>query len=133
MHCRRSCVPDKVLRRNEDETNGPCAKRMKVSNDPNIYTRSIAYFRAHYTEKDMPKVILHTYAHKNAMKTPTYETHQENGLFQTVITFEGKKYASSYWEKNKRFAEQAAALVCLLGIDLVKEDDLIKKGSLLNK
>ncbi|XP_055298288.1 tRNA-dihydrouridine(20) synthase [NAD(P)+]-like [Sitodiplosis mosellana] len=133
MHCRRSCVPDTVLRRNEDGTDSPCPKRIKVSNDPDIYTRSIAYFRAHYTEKDMPKVILHTYAHKNGLNIPTYETNQEDSLFQTVITFQGKKYASSYWEKNKRFAEQAAALVCLLGIDLVKEEDLIKKGSLLNR
>lgn len=132
MHCRRSCVPDKILRKNDDGTESPCAKRMKVSNDPDIYSRSIAFFRAHYTCKDLPKVILHAYAHKQGMDIPKYATNQEDRLFQTVITFQDKKYASSYWEKNKRFAEQGAALVCLLGIGLVKEEDLIKKGCLLN-
>lgn len=132
MHCRRSCVPDKILRQHGNGTDGPCAKRIKISDDPNIYTKSIAFFRAHYSNKDMPKVVLHTYASKKGLKNPTYVTQQEDCLFQTVITFQDKKYASSYWEKNKRFAEQGAALVCLLGIGLVNEEDLIKRGSLLN-
>lgn len=78
----------------------------------------------------MPKVILHTYAKKENIEIPKYETKQEDRLFQTVVSFQGVKYTNSYWEKNKRFAEQGAALVCLLALGLVNEDDLIKNGSL---
>lgn len=62
---------------------------------------------------------------------PTYETQQEDRLFRTIVTFDGKKYASSYWEKNKRFAEQGAALVCALENGLVSEETLVKNGSIL--
>lgn len=129
MHCRRTCVPDSLLRRVIVDADGPDAKRRKPT-DPNIYTRNIAYFRAHYTNENMPKVILHSYAQKNDINNPTYETIQEDRLFQAIVTFQGKQYASSYWEKNKRFAEQGAALACSLGIGLVTEVDLIKNGSL---
>lgn len=129
MHCRRTCVPDSLLRRTISDSDGPDSKRRKLI-DPNIYTRNVAFFRAHYTNDNMPKVILHTYAMKNDINHPIYETIQEDRLFQTVITFQDKKYASSYWEKNKRFAEQGAALACILGLGLVKEEDLIKNGSL---
>lgn len=133
MHIRRNCVPDSELRIHYDSNgtdDGPAAKRIKPMDDPNIYTRNIAYYRAHYIEQCMPKVVLHAYATKNGLKLPTYSTIQEDRLFQTIITFQDQKYASSYWEKNKRFAEQGAALVCLLKLGLVNEEDLIKNGSL---
>lgn len=111
---------------------GPEAKRIKSSQDSSIYTKNIAFFRNHYTNDKVPKFVLHTYAKKENIDIPTYETKQEDRLFQTVLTFQGKQYCSSYWEKNKRFAEQGSALVCLLGLGLVEEDDLIKNGSLSN-
>lgn len=131
MHCRRTCVPDSLLRRGR-EMNAECsdAKRIKPSVDADVYTRNIAYFRSHYTNKNMPKCVLNVHAMKHCLDQPTYITRQEDRLFQTVITFQDKKYASSYWEKNKRFAEQGAALVCLLGLGLVSESDLTKDGSL---
>ncbi|CAF92245.1 unnamed protein product, partial [Tetraodon nigroviridis] len=33
--------------------------------------------------------------------------------FQSVVTVAHKKYRSSLWEKSKKLAEQAAAIVCL--------------------
>ncbi|XP_031627499.1 tRNA-dihydrouridine(20) synthase [NAD(P)+]-like [Contarinia nasturtii] len=133
MHIRRNCVPDSEVRKQADDTcadDGPSAKRLKPFNDPNIYTRNVAYYRAHYTHENMPKVILHAHARKKGLNMPTYSTTQEDRLFQTIITFQDQKYASSYWEKNKRFAEQGAALVCLLKLGLVNKEDLIKNGSL---
>lgn len=131
MHCRRTCVPDSLLRRGREiDVSCSDAKRIKPSTDSDVYTRNIAYFRAHYSTKNMPKCILNVHAMKNCLDQPIYETRQEDRLFQTVITFQNRKFASSYWEKNKRFAEQGAALVCLLGLGLVNEEDLIKNGSL---
>lgn len=131
MLVRRNCVPNAFLQKEDDnEAESPSAKRMKTSEDSNIHSRNVGYFRAHYTNQNMPKVLLHAYAGKNGLDNPIYTTIQEDSLFQTVVTFQDKKYSSSYWEKNKRFAEHGAALVCLLGIGQVNEEDLIKSGSL---
>lgn len=131
MHCRRNCIPDTILRRQIDSgTDSPNAKRMKPSDDPNVYTRHVAFYRNHFDNKNMPKCVLNTHATKLSLDIPTYETKQIDRLFQSVITFQGQKYASSYWEKSKRFAEQGAALVCILGLGLVSEENLLKSGSL---
>lgn len=130
MHCRRNCVPDSLLRKSNDDIEQTEAKRSKTSTDTTIQKRKIAFFRAHYTTKNMPKCVLNSYATKNGLDQPIYTTEKEDRLFQSVVSFQDKKYASSYWEKNKRFAEQGAALVCILGLGLVNEEDLIKNGSL---
>lgn len=130
MHCRRNCVPDSLLRRSDDVLEQTNTKRSKTSIESTIYIRNVAFFRAHYTIKNMPKCVLNSYATKHGYNQPIYTTKQEDRLFQTVVTFQNKKYASSYWEKNKRFAEQGAALVCILALGLVTEDDLIENGSL---
>lgn len=84
-----------------------------------------------FTVRDLPKSILHAYAVKNFKLIPVYRTQQQDRLFRTVVEFEKKKYSSLYWEKNKRFAEQGAALVCILNLGLINEEVLIKKGSIL--
>lgn len=130
MHCRRTCVPGSLVKQfeiNEEST----AKRIKLFEDPNIATSNVAFFRAQYNHKELPKLRLHAHAMKNSVEQPIYETHQQDKLFRSIVTLDGKKYASTYWEKNKRFAEQGAALVCLLHIGLIDEEILIKNGSIL--
>lgn len=122
MQCRRNYIPDTYEQAN--------AKRLKISDDPDVYKKNIAFFRAHYTTKNMPKCILNSYATKNGLDQPIYTTKQNDRLFQAVVLFQNQKYASSYWEKNKRFAEQGAALVCILRLGLITEEELIKNGSL---
>lgn len=121
MHCRRNCVPDSFV---------PDAKRAKLSHDESVQKRNIAFFRAHYDTTNMPKVVLNTHATKGGFDHPVYTTQKEDRLFQSVVEYQNKKYSSSYWEKNKRFAEQGAALVCILELGLVNKEDLIKNGSL---
>lgn len=131
MHCRRSCVPDSFIRRrSNDDSERTDAKRSKSSDDTSIQKKNIAFFRAHYTTQNMPKCVLNSYATKNGFDQPIYTTEKEDRLFQCVVSFQNQKYASSYWEKNKRFAEQGAALVCILKLGLVAEEVLIKNGSL---
>lgn len=89
------------------------------------------FFSFQITAKDLPKSILHLFAAKKFKTLPLYETEQADRMFRTVVTFDERKYASSYWEKNKRFAEQGAALVCILHLGLIDEDVLIKNGSIL--
>lgn len=79
----------------------------------------------------LPKTMLYKYAAKRGKETPVYETKGIDKLFRAICTFDSKRYTSSFWEKNKKQAEQGAALVCLLHIGLVTEDELIKNESML--
>lgn len=74
---------------------------------------------------------MHVWANKKGFKLPKYETHQEEKLFQTILTFNGNKYTSSFWEKNKKFSEQSAALVCLFSLGVVTEEELVALGSII--
>lgn len=91
----------------------------------------VCFVRSNFNDLNLPKSKLHAWAGKNGQKLPTYETQQVEKLFRTIITFNGKKYTSSFWEKNKKFAEQGAALVCLFHLGLMTEEDLIKVGSII--
>lgn len=91
----------------------------------------VCFIRANFNDLSLPKARLHAWAGKNGLKLPTYETQQIEKLFRTIITFCSKKYTSSFWEKNKKFAEQGAALVCLFHIGLVTEEELVQLGSII--
>lgn len=138
MHSRRVCMPGKLLKKSLDcsDTECPDAKRMKLSNsfddDPaDLITNNIAFFRAHYSNDNLPKTVLHSHVLRTRLDPPVFTTKHVDKLFRTIVTYNGKKYASSYWEKNKRYAEQGAALVCILDLGLIDEETLIKNGSIL--
>lgn len=133
MHNRRACVPGRLLANaiQPGEVDVPVAKRAKLIEDPDVITASVAFFRSHYSHKDLPKLRIHVHAMKKKLDQPLYKTQQEDKLFRSVLTLDGCQYASTYWEKNKRFAEQGAALVALLRLGLIEEDLLIKNGSIL--
>lgn len=80
---------------------------------------------------NLPKSRLHAWAGKNGYSLPKYNTQHIEKLFRTIVTFNEKKYTSTFWEKNKKFAEQGAALVCLHHLGIVSEDELIKTGSII--
>lgn len=122
MHSRRTCAPP------DDDASE--AKRPKLDDD--IIQTNIAFFRAHYPiDKELPKSKLHVYAMKQNLPLPIYETEQKDRLFRCILSLGSTKYASTYWEKNKRFAEQGTALVALLHLGLIDEETLIKNGSIL--
>lgn len=117
----------------EDEQD-VAAKKLKLDDatpDDGVICTNVAFFRAHYTDKELPKTVLHCYAMKHDLEQPTFVTQQQDRLFRSVMAFDKKKYTSSYWEKNKRFAEQSAALVGLLHLGLIDREILIKNGSIL--
>lgn len=105
-----------------------------MSNEYNVIDKlfQVRYIRALFSDDTkLPKTLLHTWALKEGYSLPTYETHQEEKLFRTIVMFNGQTFASTFWEKNKKFAEQGGALVCLCSLGLINENDLIKNGSLL--
>lgn len=72
-----------------------------------------------------------SYAVKKGQQIPVYETEQRHKLFRSVMRFDGQEYATSYWEKNKKFAEQGAALAGMLALGLICREDLFNSGSLV--
>lgn len=91
----------------------------------------MCFIRAKFNDVNLPKSKLHAWARNNGYKLPEYDTQQIEKLFRTILLFNGKKYTSSFWEKNKKFAEQGAALVCLYQLGIISEQDLIKFGSII--
>uniref|UniRef100_A0A665TA72 DRBM domain-containing protein n=1 Tax=Echeneis naucrates TaxID=173247 RepID=A0A665TA72_ECHNA len=76
--------------------------------------------RREYPPQITPKMFLLEWSRREKLEQPQYETVQrsQDRSFQSTVTVGDKKYRSSLWEKSKKFAEQAAAIVCLrvLGI-----------------
>lgn len=104
--------------------------RKQKFNDENIDFAKIVFHRKYYDMTTFPKTILHGHAGRNKMTLPVYQTQKADRLYYTVVTFEGKKYASLVWGRHKRYAEQAAALVCMLYTGMIEEEQLIENGSL---
>lgn len=120
MMMRRDVVPG-----GED---GPVAKRIKLDG---LIEENVAFIRSNYMKDvDLPKSILHTYTKKKLRTVPTYETEQNERLFRAILALSGKKYSSSFWEKNKKNAEQGAAMVCMLHLGLTTKEELIENGSM---
>ncbi|XP_019755122.2 tRNA-dihydrouridine(20) synthase [NAD(P)+]-like [Dendroctonus ponderosae] len=109
-------------------------KRMKIDYDeqPNIYKIKCAFIRVNFqTDPDLPKSKIIAHCGRNQLKAPSYRIINEHKLFRAVATLDGKCYSSTYWEKNKRFAEQGAALACCVALGLIDKQTLIDNGSIL--
>ncbi|KAF5302114.1 hypothetical protein FQA39_LY10449 [Lamprigera yunnana] len=110
----------------------PIPKRLKMDSLGDVTELQCAFIRSSYIlDADLPKTKLISWCHKNKVISPTYETKHKDKLFKSILTLNGKKYSSNFWEKNKRFAEQGAALVCLCSLGLINVESLIKNGSIL--
>ncbi|XP_056272689.1 tRNA-dihydrouridine(20) synthase [NAD(P)+]-like [Pseudoliparis swirei] len=90
---------------------------------------AVRFERREYPPHITPKMFLLEWSRKEKLEQPLYEMVQrsQDRSFQSTVTLEKKKYRSTLWEKSKRFAEQAAAVVCLrvLGVPegLIGEED----------
>ncbi|XP_046400551.1 tRNA-dihydrouridine(20) synthase [NAD(P)+]-like [Ischnura elegans] len=94
-----------------------------VSKSP-VVELHIAFLRSLYKEdRDLPKTQLLVMSRKKHVPQPKYKTEQVDKLFRSEVQFNGQKYTSTYWEKNKRAAEQGAALACLVSIGAVQPSD----------
>ncbi|XP_026168168.1 tRNA-dihydrouridine(20) synthase [NAD(P)+]-like [Mastacembelus armatus] len=88
--------------------------------DGDVTMMAIKFERREYPPQITPKMFLLEWSRKEKLEQPLYKTVQrsQDRAFQSTVTVAEKKYRSSLWEKSKKFAEQAAAIVCLrvLGI-----------------
>ncbi|XP_043252692.1 tRNA-dihydrouridine(20) synthase [NAD(P)+]-like [Colletes gigas] len=116
-------------KQDEDQSSG----KRKLSDDEDVVLMHCAFLRNNYaTDLELPKTVLFKWAQTHRKKMPHYDTHRKEKLFRSVVTVDGRKFGSSFWEKNKKGAEQGAALVCLFSLSLVSEKALIASGSILS-
>jgi len=93
----------------------------KVQDGVEIVEMPLVFIRGHYTNSDMPKMILNTYTYHNELSDhhPTYIHEVHDKFFYAFVTVDGIKYTSTVKEKSRRYAEQGAALVCLHALGVV--------------
>lgn len=122
----------------QDDDACSAAKRARTTTElpgqlpDDVHQRNIAFYRMHYPDVPaLPKSVLYTHASRSRKVFPVYETQQVDRLFRSIVTFDGQRYANTYWEKNRRNAEQGAALVAILKLDLIAEEVLVQKGGIL--
>ncbi|XP_056907034.1 tRNA-dihydrouridine(20) synthase [NAD(P)+]-like isoform X3 [Takifugu flavidus] len=91
-----------------DKVESPLGKQVQTA-------KSTAEISGNYVPPITPKMLLLEWTHREKLEQPQYETKQrpQDRAFQSVVTVAQKKYRSSLWEKSKKLAEQAAAIVCL--------------------
>lgn len=104
-------------------------RRVRTFDDENIMSEPINYMRKCFDI--LPKTVLRTYASRNKISLPIYESKRTDRLFYAIVTFQEKKYASVIYHGNWKCAEQAAALVCSFRLGLFEEDFLLSTGSLI--
>ncbi|KAM9302136.1 tRNA-dihydrouridine(20) synthase [NAD(P)+]-like [Gastrophryne carolinensis] len=88
-----------------------------------------------YYPQVTPKMFLLEWCRKEKLPQPVYHTVQRplDRFFHSVVTVNEKKYCSTLWDKSKKLAEQAAAIVCLRVLGLPEgrigeqESDLVRK------
>uniref|UniRef100_A0A2M4BKY6 Putative trna-dihydrouridine synthase n=1 Tax=Anopheles marajoara TaxID=58244 RepID=A0A2M4BKY6_9DIPT len=109
-----------------------CLDGQTSNHEPSVIEENICFIRANFpNDTELPKTKLFLYARRNHLELARYEVHQKDKLFKATIQFDGKSYSSTFWEKSKRFAEQAAALVCLVQLGVEQRDTLVANGAMM--
>lgn len=108
---------------NEADENGPASKKLKL--DENKMPEGVTivpgciFIRGHYqTNEDLPKCLLLCWTRVNKMHQPAYETECAEKRFRSVVTVGDKRFMTNLWEKNKKQAEQAAAMACVKSLNI---------------
>ncbi|NWW35940.1 DUS2L synthase, partial [Panurus biarmicus] len=83
--------------------------------DPDVIKMAVRFDKREYPPQITPKMYLLEWCRKEKHPQPVYETVQRplDRLFCSVVTVAERKYRSTLWDKSKKLAEQAAAIVCL--------------------
>lgn len=102
-------------------------------NDRNIIVEWIKYKRQCFDVVKTPKIVIRAYCDANRIPLPTYETNMVDQQFYSIIKLQDKQYTSVIWHRNKKMAEQAAALVCGFQLGLYDEAFLLSIGCLISR
>ncbi|XP_029665194.1 tRNA-dihydrouridine(20) synthase [NAD(P)+]-like [Formica exsecta] len=118
----------------KDTKDNNVSHKRKLHEDNDVSQMRCAFLRNNYTtDSELPKTRLLKWTKENRKKMPIYNTRQEDKLFCSVVTVDGRKYGSSFWEKNKKWAEQGAALVCLYFLGVINKESLSANGNIISR
>ncbi|GAB1864745.1 tRNA-dihydrouridine synthase 2-like [Camponotus japonicus] len=118
----------------KDAKDNNVSYKRKIYEENDVSLMRCAFLRNSYTtDSELPKTRLLKWTKENRKKMPIYNTRQEDKLFCSVVTVDGRKYGSSFWEKNKKWAEQGAALVCLYFLGVINEESLSASGNIISR
>ncbi|XP_050049246.1 tRNA-dihydrouridine(20) synthase [NAD(P)+]-like isoform X1 [Dermacentor andersoni] len=96
----------------------PVLKKSKIGDDE-VWQMEAKFVRNMFEMADLPKTVLINWTRKNNYPHPFYKTESMEKSFRSVVLVDRKKYSSTYLEKNKKYAEQSAALVALYALGLI--------------
>lgn len=110
-------------RQNESYENGESdPKKLKMdptalidakSSSPLTIVPDCIFIRGHYSHEGLPKTVLAKWAQTQGFKgLPKYTTEFLDKKFISVVELGGRRWRTDVWEKNKKQAEQGAALAC---------------------
>ncbi|XP_028333466.1 tRNA-dihydrouridine(20) synthase [NAD(P)+]-like isoform X2 [Physeter macrocephalus] len=118
----------KLLARSPEEVEEP------AEDTSGIIKMAVKFDRRAYSPQITPKMCLLEWCRREKLAQPVYETVQRSldRLFCSVVTVAEQKYQSTLWDKSKKLAEQAAAIVCLRSQGL-PEGRLGEEGPSLHK
>lgn len=91
----------------------------KVQDGIEIVDMPLVFIRGHYTNADLPKMILNTYLYHNELPDAIFSHEEHDKYFYAYVIVDGIKYTSSVKEKSRRYAEQGSVLVCLHALGIV--------------
>ncbi|XP_003738585.1 tRNA-dihydrouridine(20) synthase [NAD(P)+]-like [Galendromus occidentalis] len=98
--------------------------KRKMENDPDTFGIEVKFCRNLFGMSDLPKTVLLNKSRAEGLEQPDYEIIPVDKMFRAVVVYGGKKYTSLFREKNKRMAEQGAALVCLFALGVMGDDKI---------
>nr|XP_032638790.1 tRNA-dihydrouridine(20) synthase [NAD(P)+]-like isoform X2 [Chelonoidis abingdonii] len=103
--------------------------------DADVIKMAVRFDKREYPPQITPKMYLLEWCRKAKHPQPVYETVQRplDKLFCSVVTVAEQKYRSTLWNKSKKLAEQAAAIVCLRTLGLPEGKLNEGENHLINK
>ncbi|XP_060109688.1 tRNA-dihydrouridine(20) synthase [NAD(P)+]-like [Heteronotia binoei] len=103
--------------------------------DTDVIKMAVKFHKREYPPQITPKMCLLEWCRNEKHLPPVYETTERplDRLFCSVVTVANQKYRSTFWEKSKKLAEQAAAIACLRTLGLPEGKWSEETSHLVNK
>jgi len=121
--------PDKEFSEKVDKVEREGTRKRKIGEE--LVTEMFCPFvRGHYGTNEssrLPKTLLLLYARQKELGQPEYVMEQQDKQFRARVRLGVESYGSMAWEKNKKYAEQGAALVAVKCLNITKDNIVWKQ------
>ena len=127
--------PDKEFSEKMDKEEKLGKRKRKIGEDT-VTEMFCPFVRGHYgvnESSDLPKTLLLLYARQKQLGQPKYVLEQQDKQFRARVRVGEHSYGSMAWEKNKKYAEQGAALVAVKCLNITKDDIVWKQSKVVEE